>query len=132
MRQTGYDKTNAAFKSERDLFAFDVLNVAKTENELANFGATRTGRTPRSSICICPTRVIDTAYQQILAHGDLRKRLQTMQRARIASFTGYDPVHSYDMTVVPPPSPSRASPSTSRARSSSTSRIIWGRSTRGR
>lgn len=102
VRKEGYDKETAAYKQERDLFAFDVLNMARAQNQLAELRHYKNGQDAAFFNLHLTYKDIDTAYDQILAHGDLRKRFQTLQRARIASFTGYDFVHSWDMTVVPP------------------------------
>ena len=102
VRREGHDKTAAAFAGERDLFAFDVLHVAKAQNKLAQLRHYRNGQDASFFGLHLSDAEVSTAFAQILAHGDLRKRLQTMQRARIASFTGYDTVHSWDMSVVPP------------------------------
>ena len=102
VRTEGHDKTAAAFAAERDLFAFDVLHVAKAQNKLAQLRHFRNGQDAAFFALHLSDGDVSTAFAQILAHGDLRKRLQTLQRARIASFTGYDVVHSWDMSVVPP------------------------------
>jgi len=102
VRREGHDKTAAAFAAERDLFAFDVVRVAKAQNALARLRHFPNGQDAAFFGLHLSDADVSTAFAQILAHGDLRKRLQSLQRARIASFTGYDVVHSWDMTVVPP------------------------------
>ena len=102
VRQEGHDKQTAAYKAQRDLFAFDVLNVARAQNKIAGLRHYKNGQEASFFNLHLTYQDIDTAYGQILAHGDLRKQFQTLQRNRIAAFTGYDTVHSWDMTVVPP------------------------------
>ena len=102
VRQEGHEKHAAAFAAERDLFAFDLIHVAKSQNKLAQLRHFRNGQDAAFFGLHLTDAEVSTAFAQILAHGDLWKRLQTLQRARVASFTGYDVVHSWDMSVVPP------------------------------
>lgn len=102
VRQEGHDKTAAAYKAERDLFAFDLVNVAKAYNKIARLRHHKNGQAAAFYNLHLTYKDIDNVYRQILAHGALRKRLQTDQRQRIASFSGLDFVHSWDMTLVPP------------------------------
>ncbi|HEY3265893.1 MAG TPA: M3 family metallopeptidase [Armatimonadota bacterium] len=102
VRRETNDKQTAAYKAQRDLFAFDFLNVASTRNRLGTIRKFRNGQDAAFFGLHLTYKDIDTAYNQILAHGDIRKRLQTLQRDRVASFTGYDTVHAWDMTMAPP------------------------------
>lgn len=102
VRKEAYEKTNAAFKDQRDLFAFDFVNVAKTRNKLAQIRGFKNGQDAAFFGRHLTYDEVTNAYNQVLDHGDLRKRLQTLQRGRIASFTGFDDVKLYDMSVVPP------------------------------
>ncbi|HEY3265892.1 MAG TPA: M3 family metallopeptidase [Armatimonadota bacterium] len=102
VRRQGAELTAAGYRAQRDLFAFDFVNRARTRNKLAQMRHFKNNLDARFFDIHLTYDDVQTAYSQILARGDLRKRLQTMQRARIQAFTGYDTVHSYDMTVVPP------------------------------
>jgi oligoendopeptidase F len=102
VRKEAYDKSNAAYKDQRDLFAFDFLNVAKTNNKLAQIRDFQNGQAAAYFGRHLTYDEVTNAYEQVLGHGDLRKRFQILQRQRIASFTGYDDVKLYDMSVVPP------------------------------
>jgi len=102
VRQAQYEKENEAYKGQRDLFAFDVLNVARTRNKLAQTRKFRNGMDASYFGQHLKYDQVTNAYNSILAHGDLRKRLQNMQRDRIQDFTGYETVHLYDMSMVPP------------------------------
>ena len=102
VRQEGHDKTAAAYKAQRDLFAFDFVNVAKAYNKIARLRHYKNGQAAAFYNLHLTYADIDNVYAQILSHGALRKQLQTDQRARIASFAGLDFVHSWDMTLVPP------------------------------
>lgn len=102
VRREAYEKTNAAYKGQRDLFAFDFVNVAKTRNKLAQIRGFKNGQDAAFFGRHLTYPEVTTAYEQVLDHGDLRKRLQNMQRDRIASFTGFKDVQLYDMSVVPP------------------------------
>lgn len=102
VRKEGYDKNKDGFHAQRDLFAFDLINRATTRNKLAQIRGFKNNPDGRFFDMHLSYADVDTAFSQILAKGGLRKRLQELQRARIASFTGYDTVHSYDMSLVPP------------------------------
>lgn len=102
VRAEHYEKENAAYAGQRDLFAFDFLNVARTRNALARQRKFRNGQEAAYFGLHLSYADVTRAYDTILAHGDLRKRFQTLQRNRIQQFTGYDTVHLYDMTVTPP------------------------------
>jgi oligoendopeptidase F len=102
VRKEGFDKTNAAFKQERDLFAFDVIHVARTQNEIAKLHHFKNGQSAAFFNDYLSDADVDNAFNQILGHGDIRKQYQQLSRSRIQQFTGYDFVHSYDMSLVPP------------------------------
>ncbi len=102
VRKEHYEKENAAYEGQRDLFAFDFLNVARTRNKLSQIRKFRNGQEAAYFGLHLSYAEVTNAYDTILAHGDLRKRFQTLQRDRIGEFTGFDTVHLYDMTMVPP------------------------------
>ncbi len=102
VRQAGFDKTYAALQSERDLIAFDFIARANARNQIARLHHFKNGEEARFFDIHLTYADVETAYATILAHGTLRKRLQTMQRDRVAAFSGFPTVHSYDMTLVPP------------------------------
>ncbi|HEY3411469.1 MAG TPA: M3 family metallopeptidase [Armatimonadota bacterium] len=102
VRKEGYEKGLAGFQAQRDLFAFDLINRVTTRNKLAQIRGFKNNPDSRYFDMHLSYADVDTAFNQILERGALRKRLQEMQRARVKSFTGYDTVHSYDMSLVPP------------------------------
>lgn len=102
VRRSQYEKENEAYKAQRDLFAFDVLNVARTRNSLARLRHFKNGMDASYFGLHLTYDQVTNAYNSILNHGDIRKRLQTLQRDRIAAFTGFDNVRLYDMNEVPP------------------------------
>jgi oligoendopeptidase F len=102
VRREGAEKMAAGYKAQRDLYAFDLINRVNTRNKLSQLRGFKNNPDSRFFNMHLSYKDVDTAFNQILAKGSLRKRFQTMQRARVASFTGYDTVHSYDMSLVPP------------------------------
>lgn len=102
VRREGFEKLYAGMKAERDLAAFVLINRAETRNKLAQIRKFKNNPDGRFFDMHLSYADIDTAFNLILSKGDLRKRLQQMQMDRVKSFTGYDTVHSYDMSVVPP------------------------------
>lgn len=102
VRKEGYDKTNAGEKQQRDLYAFVLTNRAAARNKLARLRKYRNAMDERFFGMYLTYADVDNAYAAILKQGAIRKKFQNLQRDRIKSFTGYDSVELYDMTMVPP------------------------------
>jgi oligoendopeptidase F len=102
VRRDGQDKSAAGYREMRDLSAFLVRNVAKSQNEIAMIRHFRNGQEAAFFADHLTYAQAETVFNSIIGHGDLNRRMQTMRRARTQSFTGYEVVHNYDMTVVPP------------------------------
>ncbi|NMC82952.1 MAG: M3 family oligoendopeptidase [Armatimonadetes bacterium] len=102
VRKEGYEKNNAAYKAQRDLFAFDFINVARTNNELAKIRKFINGQDAAYFNLHLSYPAVEAAFGQILGNGALSKRYQTLRKNRVQAFTGFDPVYAYDMSLTPP------------------------------
>lgn len=102
VRREGFRKLYEAYRSQRDLTAFTLINRARTRNELARIRQFKNALDSRFFDIHLTYDEVESTYNQILDKGVLRLRLQNLQRQRVKDFTGYETVQTYDMSLVPP------------------------------
>ena len=101
VREAGWRKRFAAFASQRDLYAFTLLRIARSREQLARLHHYEDAPEQAYFSRYWSRREVTDLLARIAQHADLYKRYQRLRADYIKKITGYADVNIWDMTATP-------------------------------
>jgi oligoendopeptidase F len=101
VREAGWKKRYAAFASERDLYAFTLLRIARARNHLARLHHYEDAPDEVYFSRYWSKRDVLDLLERINQRADLYKRYQRLRADYIGKIKGYADVNIWDMTATP-------------------------------
>lgn len=101
VREAGWKKRYAAFASQRDLYAFTLLRLARSRNRLAQLHHYADAPEQAYFSRYWSKQQVKDIFERIAQHADLYKRYQRLRAEYVKKIAGYADVNIWDMTVTP-------------------------------
>ncbi|HEX8650390.1 MAG TPA: M3 family metallopeptidase [Pyrinomonadaceae bacterium] len=99
VREAGWKKRFAAFASQRDLYAFTLLRLARARNRLARLHHYEDAPDEAYFSRYWTKREVKDLFERIHRRADLYKRYQRLRAAYVKKINGYEDVNVWDMTA---------------------------------